>query len=475
MRPAVLFCGVFGLLPFFLPSPSQGSDCYRYTAFGKRFDLTGGPPARKDPSFQNRNYDSGLGLYDYRNRSFDPTTGRFIQTDPVDGDDLMNPYTFPGNNPVTNADPMGTDWRWNATAQEWVEVRGPGLYHSPRPLRKGEFPGEYIRSKHWAEYKELPYSEALIAKYEARAGWWGRNIWENEWAEEVRWMGIQNAQWRLRKEGQAPISPEAFALAAQEGVAEAAADVAEPVLAVGDLATNTAAVVFRWPEIATENSRTWGYGGLLDVVQATDVSVKRQGGGFVERWYVSGFYGGSRVIGSGNWYDAATGEADVFEGAELAGSRELAWNERGEQLVVGGMKGYAVGRIGIGLKNRLFPGRERIMPRARSKVRSKRIRPGRRGGPRHRARVAQLREDIYARGLQPEVEVRIRTVAGQKESRYIDVVARDPSTGRIVEAHQVGRTLKSNPRIPVARERAAFRDVRYSPELRSAKRVYHGY
>jgi len=224
---------------------------YRYTAFGERYNLLGGDPSRKDPSFQNRNYDSGLGIYDYRNRSFDPTTGRFLQTDPVDGDNLMNPYTFPGNNPVTNMDPMGTDWRWNATAQEWVEVRGPGLYHSPRPLRKGEFPGEYIRSKHWAEYRELPYSEALIAKYEARAGWWGRNIWENEWAEEVRWMGIQNAQWRLRKEGQAPISPEAFALAVQQGVAGAAADVAEPVLAAGDLTTNTAAVVFRWPENGT--------------------------------------------------------------------------------------------------------------------------------------------------------------------------------------------------------------------------------
>jgi len=97
------------------------TDRYRYTAFGERFDLLGNPPNRKDPSFQNRNYDSGLGLYDYRNRSFDPTTGRFLQTDPVDGDDLMNPYTFPGSNPVTNMDPMGTYTYWcksDCTMQE---------------------------------------------------------------------------------------------------------------------------------------------------------------------------------------------------------------------------------------------------------------------------------------------------------------------------------------------------------------------
>jgi len=56
----------------------------------------------------------------------------------------------------------------------------------------------------------------------------------------------------------------------------------------------------------------------------------------------------------------------------------------------------------------------------------------------------------------------------------MDVVARDAS-GRIVEVHQVGKTLKSKPKVPVARERAALRDVRQSPELRGAKRYLHEY
>jgi len=47
-------------------------------------------------------------LIDYRNRSFDPATGRFLQRDPVlDESNLFNPYAGMGNNPVGNVDPMG--------------------------------------------------------------------------------------------------------------------------------------------------------------------------------------------------------------------------------------------------------------------------------------------------------------------------------------------------------------------------------
>ena len=77
--------------------------------FGKRFTTSGGNPARRDPTFQQRTYDEGLGIYDYRNRSFDPATGRFLQRDPVlDGNNLYNPYVGMGNNPVGNVDPMGS-------------------------------------------------------------------------------------------------------------------------------------------------------------------------------------------------------------------------------------------------------------------------------------------------------------------------------------------------------------------------------
>ena len=49
-----------------------------------------------------------IGLYYFRARYYDPSTGRFLQRDPVwDPVNLGNAYTFVGNNPVTNMDPTG--------------------------------------------------------------------------------------------------------------------------------------------------------------------------------------------------------------------------------------------------------------------------------------------------------------------------------------------------------------------------------
>ena len=91
--------------------------------FGKRFTTSGGNPARRDPTFQQRTYDEGLGIYDYRNRSFDPATGRFLQRDPVlDEGNLFNPYAGMGNNPVGNVDPMGTEFVLNKKALSTDEV-----------------------------------------------------------------------------------------------------------------------------------------------------------------------------------------------------------------------------------------------------------------------------------------------------------------------------------------------------------------
>lgn len=100
---------------------------------------------------------------------------------------------------------------------------------------------------------------------------------------------------------------------------------------------------------------------------------------------------------------------------------------------------------------------------------------GKLGSPAHRAKVQEVVSDIESRGLQARPEFSVKTVNGQKDVRFMDVVAVDPKTGRVVEVHQVGRTLKSDPMVPIARERAALRDVRYSPELRGAKRFFHDY
>lgn len=86
---------------------------YRYDAYGtpRIEDSVGNvlsaPKTGNRFLFTGREYDVESGFYHYRARTYDPSTGVFLQEDPLGLVDGVNPVAYVGANPITLTDPMG--------------------------------------------------------------------------------------------------------------------------------------------------------------------------------------------------------------------------------------------------------------------------------------------------------------------------------------------------------------------------------
>jgi RHS repeat-associated protein len=84
---------------------------YAYDSWGNILAQTG--TVENPYTYTGREFDAETGLYYYRERYYDPQTGRFLQKDPIGlrgGDFTL--YAYVGNDPIDRIDPYGLYLTW---------------------------------------------------------------------------------------------------------------------------------------------------------------------------------------------------------------------------------------------------------------------------------------------------------------------------------------------------------------------------
>jgi RHS repeat-associated protein len=89
------------------PQNSFGEDCRTETGSLWGHAQHGGAVTQSQIFDQARAFGAEMGLSNYRNRFYDPATGRFTQEDPIGFNGGINLYGYAGNNPASFTDPFG--------------------------------------------------------------------------------------------------------------------------------------------------------------------------------------------------------------------------------------------------------------------------------------------------------------------------------------------------------------------------------
>jgi len=101
----------------------EDREFYLYDVYGKPSDASVPSAAGNPYFFTGYRFDPESGLYHTPYRSFDPESGRFLQTDPIGYADSMNLYEYVTSNPTNYVDPYGLKSLYKDTFSWWDRYR----------------------------------------------------------------------------------------------------------------------------------------------------------------------------------------------------------------------------------------------------------------------------------------------------------------------------------------------------------------
>ncbi len=392
-----------------------------YDAFGQRRNPEWGEPppasfaAMTSLGFTAHEGDDDLGLVNMKGRVFDPRIGRFLTTDPIISDltfgQSLNAYSYVLNNPLTFTDPSGFSG----------DPEKPPILPSAAPSVQ-------------------PGPDGVIDVY----------------VQGTRRIG--------------PPAPQDEA--EQVGVAVPATDVDTTGGDDDDDPQEAPTAPEDWRENPYVQVESGFFGGLMlglvpfggeahQVLDETGVLPKgppKMRTGLAVGLIVGGLY---------SMFTGASGE--VVGGAASAtgvgASVGVPAMVVSTALVVGGAANVLAGLQGLSQSMMSSGGGTGGSATGRGPPNPY----GKMGGPEHKAKVAQVAEEVKARSLKVKLEHYIKTPGGAKPVRYVDVVGRD-ANDNIVEMHQIGRQTKAGQ--PVAREIEALDDIERATGIRP---IFHPY